>query len=94
MNKTRDLEYLLWIKSQPCIIPACRQTTVTEAHHFGPRAFTKKAPDRKALPLCMEHHRTGREAAHALGRRFGDHHRIDPQREILRLNTEYQREVA
>ena len=89
MNKTRDREYLRWIKSQPCTVPGCRQSTPTEAHHFGPRAFTRKAPDRKTLPLCMEHHRTGREAAHALGRRFAEHHKIHPEFEIVRLNREY-----
>ncbi len=57
MNKERDLEYLLWIKRQPCLVRGCRQRSATEAHHFGPRACGRKAPDTHALPLCLEDHR-------------------------------------
>jgi hypothetical protein len=85
---TIDRAYLAWIHTLPCLVGE-RQTTPTEAHHAGPRAFGRKAPARCALPLCREHHRTGRTAVHRLGKQFWAYHGIDPQAEIARLNKEF-----
>jgi len=88
-----DHDYLEWIRNQPCLICALRdrkQSTKTDPHHFGPRGFSQKVPDRQAIPLChFEHHIFGREAIHVLGRAFGRHHGMDPEKEIVRLNAEY-----
>jgi hypothetical protein len=91
-NSQRDPAYLTWIRSLPCLI--CqhhgeRQQTPTEAHHFGPRGLSQKVPDRQAVPLCIEHHRTGRTAVHVLGKRFADHHCIEIWQAIEQLNQQY-----
>lgn len=87
-----DARYLAWIRHLPCLL-CTRQSTPTEAHHFGPRGFSRKSPDRQALPLCREHHRTGADSAHQLGRLFAHHHNIDPLAEIERLNAAYDQPV-
>lgn len=88
----KDPKYLTWIRSLPCLI--CqhhgeRQQYPTEAHHYGPRGLGQKVPDRQAIPLCIDHHRTSRTAVHVLGRRFAEFHGIDIWQEIERLNQQY-----
>lgn len=72
-----------------CRIHGYRQCTRTEGHHPGPRAFGRKAPDRRILPFCTVHHRTGSASVHVLGRRFAAFHGIDLEAEIRRLNATY-----
>ena len=59
-TKTKDLKYLDYIRSLPCII--CQehhepQNSVTTAHHtIHDRFSTKKTSDYDAIPLCEGHH--------------------------------------
>ncbi len=91
-NKTgKDTPYLRWIKTQDCAVPGC-QAIYIEAHHAGDHGFSQKAGDRTAIPLCIAHHQHGPEAAHVLGKRFYDHHRIDRLELIDKLNRRYEEE--
>jgi len=76
-----------WIRQQPCLI--CGKRPV-EAHHYGPRAFGRKASDSQAIPLCREHHQwPNPEAVHTLGKRWAQHHGIDVEAAIKRLHQSY-----
>jgi len=57
--------------------PKPQQLTPTEAAHVGLRGLRQKCSDRETLPLCAEHHRTGPDSHHVLGKRFWEHHGID-----------------
>ncbi len=75
-----DPKYLAFLRTCRCAICAAKgleQTSPSEAAHVGPRGFGQRCPDRKAIALCGEHHRTGRDAHHVLGKRFEAHHGID-----------------
>ncbi len=87
-----DAAYRAYILTQPCVIcrrHGFRQCAPTEGHHYGPRGLGQKVPDRRLLPLCTPHHRTGAAAIHVLGRRFAEYHGIDPEAEIRRLNAQF-----
>ena len=59
----------------------------SEAAHTGPRGLGTKSPDESCIPLCSEHHRTGRDAIHVLGpRRFEDLHGFVVVDLVKRLN--------
>lgn len=73
-----------WIKTLPCAI--CGRRGV-EAAHTGPRGLGQKSPDESCIPLCAEHHRTGRDAIHVLGpRQFDEYHGIVVVDLVRRLN--------
>lgn len=74
-----------WVKSLPCAVKSCANWDI-EAAHVGPRAFGRKSADEETIPLCGEHHRTGKDAHHVLGRKFEAHHGIDFKIVIARLN--------
>lgn len=59
------------------IIDSSTQKSVTEFAHLGDRGLGQLCPDREGGPLCGEHHRTGPEAAHVLGRNFFLYHGVD-----------------
>lgn len=65
------------------------QTLHTEAAHVGVRGMAQKCSDLETIPLCGEHHRTGKDSHHVLGKRFWEHHGIDRQALIARLNAAY-----
>lgn len=59
--RPRDLEYMRWVKRQPC---AARSVDAwincagpVEADHAGRRGLGRKAPDATCIPLCSTHHR-------------------------------------
>lgn len=92
----KDLSYLTWLRTQPCLACASlgNQMTPTEAAHTGVRGLSQKGPDREAIPLCSYHHRLGSVSHHRLGKRFWDHHGIDRERMISNLNEKFQEEVC
>ena len=58
-----------------------------EAAHFGPRGLGQKADDRRTLPLCPKHHRTGNDSYHKMGpAKFAQHHCLDVNALISILN--------
>jgi len=86
MKSVRNLLYLAWIRTLPCLI--CGRTTRIEAAHTGPHGVGQKSPDRSAIPLCARHHRTGRDSYHKLGPRvFERRHAIDIRAVVARLNS-------
>ena len=42
----------------------------SEAGHTGPHGLSQKSHDRSAIPLCGEHHRTGKASYERLGKKF------------------------
>lgn len=89
-NRERDVAYMLWVKTQPCCVPACVFTgDVVEAHHSGIRGLCQKAADSTCIPLCQQHHTEGSAAVHRIGKNFWEYHGIDRDAEIARLNAEY-----
>ncbi len=86
MKPTRNLKYLAWIRTLPCLI--CERATGIEAAHTGPHGIAQKSADTSAIPLCARHHRTGRDSYHKLGARaFERHHRLDIRVVVARLNA-------
>lgn len=69
---------------------ATEQGTPTEAAHVGPRGLSQKAPDRTAIPLCVNCHREGPCAIHLLGKRFWKAHNINRDELIEHLNELYE----
>ena len=85
MKPTRDLRYLAWIRTFPCLV--CGAIRGIEASHAGPRGLGQKSPDSSAIPLCIKHHRTGKDSYHKLGaRRFAEVHNLDIPAVVRRLN--------
>ena len=86
MKSIRNLLYLAWIRTLPCLV--CGRKTAIEAAHTGPHGIGQKSPDRSAIPLCVRHHRTGRDSYHKLGPRvFERRHGIDIRAVVARLNS-------
>lgn len=86
----KDPAYLEWLHGLTCMV--CNRRPV-EAHHYGPRGYGTKAPDRRAIPLCVEHHQwPHKEAAHTLGKQWAEHHGIDVEDRIKKLQARYRYE--
>jgi hypothetical protein len=96
--------YLDWIRGLPCLICyadvvkmfgvealTCNSAVTTEAAHVGRRGLGQKCADLETVPLCMEHHRTGPEAHHVLGKAFWDFHGLDCGEVVEQLNAMYER---
>ena len=84
MKPARDQRYLAWIRSLPCVV--CGITRGIEAAHTGPHGLGQKSPDTSAIPLCVKHHRTGKDSYHRLGpRTFSDVHNLDIAGIVRRL---------
>jgi Protein of unknown function (DUF968) len=85
LKPTRNLKYLAWIRTQPCVV--CGKTGGIEAAHTGPHGMAQKSSDTSAIPLCARHHRTGRDSYHKLGpRAFERQHGLDLRAIVARLN--------
>jgi len=85
MKPARNSRYLAWIRTQPCLV--CGSTRWIEAAHTGSHGLGQKSPDTSAVPLCVAHHRTGKDSYHRLGpRKFGDIHNLDLAAIVRRLN--------
>ena len=68
-GRVEDPAYLAKVRNLPCVI--CGKTP-SEAHHPKGLEFCgkgQKASDHDAFALCVEHHRTGPNAFHAIGKR-------------------------
>jgi Protein of unknown function (DUF968) len=86
MKPTRNLKYLAWIRTLPCLV--CGRTTGVEAAHTGPHGMAQKSSDTSAVPLCARHHRTGRDSYHKLGARaFERQHSLDLPLIVAHLNA-------
>lgn len=96
-----DIDYKAWIATLPCIV--CVRGVIemlqiapftwiarSEAAHVGDRGLGQKSSDRETIPLCMQHHRTGKDAAHVIGKRFWIHHGLDRVKLIAEFNREYE----
>ncbi len=70
------------------------QESPTEAAHVGLRGLRQKCSDRETLPLCAEHHRTGPDAHHVLGKKFWEHHGIDREVWIAAYVERYEKEKS
>lgn len=69
-----------------------RQKSRTEVAHVGERGASQKCPDSETVPLCHEHHRTGKDAHHGpLGKGFWEHHGLERDQVIRQLNEAYER---
>ena len=66
------------------------QITPTEAAHIGERGLGHKCSDRETIPLCAEHHRTGPESHHVLGKSFWKHHGLNKDALVKELNRFYE----
>lgn len=75
--------------------PVSTQKSRSEAAHIynvempGGGAYGRRPEDRRAIPLCAEHHRIGPEAHHVLGKRFGEVHQIDLEKVIEMFQAMY-----
>lgn len=69
-NPGDDPGYLAWLRRQHCAVKthpfpgATHCQGITEAHHPTGAGMAKKAPDRRAFPLCALHHRPGFHDGH------------------------------
>jgi hypothetical protein len=59
-----DSRYRAWVQRQPCCAPGCTQPAPSQAHHHNlmGAGVARKAHDRYAMPLCVEHHVFGLHA--------------------------------
>ena len=78
-KKREDKEHLAFVKMLPCCV--CKRPAPSDAHHilYAPypvlnyfgfrflRGTALKAPDMLVVPLCKEHHQTGKDAVHIIG---------------------------
>lgn len=89
---TRSAAHRAKIRALPCMI--CKpgtQTTPTRAHHAKaalPAMLGKKIDDYAELPLCDDHHTTGKDRLHRIGApesAFWAKHGINPADAICKL---------
>jgi hypothetical protein len=86
MKPERDPKYRAWIRTLPCAVPHCQSRHI-EAAHVGPHGISQKSSDRSTIPLCTNHHRTGKDSYHKLGpRKFQQVHHLDIPSIVRRLN--------
>ena len=86
MKPVRNPGHLQWIRTLPCCV--CRTTRAVEAAHTGPRGLSQKSSDLSAIPLCVRHHRTGKDSYHKLGpRKFAEVHQLNIQAMVVRLSA-------
>jgi len=99
----RDPGYLDFIRSLQCCVPGCTSVNLhqwtqagawTEAAHVGDRGLRQKCSDRETIPLCVRHHRTGKDSHHVMGKNFWAHHEIDRDAVIAGYNKLYEQEKA
>ena len=86
MKPKRDLRYLAWIRTLPCVV--CGANRGIEASHTGPHGLGQKSSYFSAIPLCYRHHRTGADSYHRLGpKKFSKMHDLNIPKIVGRLNT-------
>jgi hypothetical protein len=65
VKAVRNPKYLAFLRRFPCV--CCGETRQIESAHFGPHGISTKSDDALALPLCMNHHTTGKHSYHRIG---------------------------
>lgn len=86
--KTGDKTYLEWVHNWPCWV--CGRRPVHAHHDRKGMGMSQRAPDRRAIPLCAEHHTDGPEAIHKMSRQaFEEWHKLSIDAVIQFLNTVY-----
>jgi hypothetical protein len=84
-HPVRNPKYLAWIRTLPCLV--CGAIRGIEASHTGPHGLGQKSPDTSTIPLCIRHHRAGKDSYHKLGpRKFSQVHDLDIPAIVRRLN--------
>ncbi len=68
--------------------------STVEAAHVGKRGLSQKCSDAETAPLCGEHHRTGKDSAHRLGKRFWEHWGIDKKNLLAELQAAFENREA
>jgi hypothetical protein len=66
----------------------------TEVAHVGLRGLGQRCKDRDAMPLGSGHHRTLKDAAHVLGKKFWAYHGIDKNEALEMLRRIYKEETG
>lgn len=57
MPRARDVDYMIWVKTQPCLVASDLCEGGIDAHHAGKRhGMSTKADDATCIPLCHRHH--------------------------------------
>ncbi len=82
-----DPEYLKWLRSLPCCAahaaaPGGECFGPIEAHHETGGGLALKAPDARAIPLCLKHHRNFHDAV-GVFKGWPKAHRKDWQRRMV-----------
>jgi hypothetical protein len=70
-NGYKDKARLAAIHNLPCslsYLKGWKQTTITEAHHLHGGGMGKKSSDLLTMSLAREHHTSGKNAFHKIGR--------------------------
>lgn len=83
-----DLDYMLWIKLQPCLVPGCRNKDI-DAHHSVPKS--QGGADRTCIPLCHYHHIGVYHGRLGSPERAKDEWGIVFEDEVVRLNELYKK---
>lgn len=90
-RRVRNLPYLAWIRTLPCCrcgrIPV--EPFLNEAAHTGARAYSQKAPDEQAVPLCGRCHRTDKDSQTNQSRGWFERNGIDLPKLVRELNEIY-----
>lgn len=88
----RDPAYLKWIRALPCCV--CGSQRGVEAAHTGSRGLSTKSCDRSCVPLCRQHHQTGKYSYHGLGARaFAARYGLDVGSLVGEFNAGYDSKV-
>lgn len=86
MRPWRDSRYLRWIRTFPCAV--CGSSRYIEAAHTGPHGLGQKSADSTAIPLCITHHRNGKDSYHKLGpRAFAEAHNLNISELVTKLSA-------
>lgn len=86
----RSKRYLAWIHTWACLV--CGLVAV-EAAHTGPHGSSQKSSDFSVIPLCVEHHQTGRHAIGKIGHvRFAEVYGLDLRAKILEYHVRFEQQ--
>ena len=70
----RNPKHLAWVRTFPCILGCGRNIQIEACHTPGERGLSQKPDDRRAVPMCVLHHRD----QHAVGwKRFIENYDLD-----------------
>jgi len=84
----RDEDYLDFVRNFPCLV--CGKPSV--AHHIKTNGIGIKCSDYLSIPLCSDHHTSGKDAIHIIGKEtFLYKFNLDLYREITYYLIEFIR---